>query len=125
MLHFFIPLANNFIAIVFCFLIFRLLYRLANGKFLLAEEDYVDYYNNIVTLKVKSDDTLKPVECCLSPIETVEGVVIALGREFYTCKLSKSNGLIRKDYPYFGCELLVSSTCIGREVSISNRHFVI
>ncbi|KAK1402535.1 hypothetical protein POM88_002140 [Heracleum sosnowskyi] len=87
--------------------------RLANGKILLAEEDYVDYYNNIVTLKVNSDTTLKPVE---RDVETVEGVVVALGREFYTCKLLESSGVICKDHPYFGCELLVSSTCSGSEV---------
>ncbi|KAK1402549.1 hypothetical protein POM88_002154 [Heracleum sosnowskyi] len=78
--------------------------RLANGKILLAEEDYV---------KVNSDTTLKPVE---RDVETVEGVVVALGREFYTCKLLESSGVIRKDHPYFGCELLVSSTCSGSEV---------
>ncbi|KAL6570351.1 hypothetical protein OROMI_014865 [Orobanche minor] len=90
--------------------------RLANGKILLGEEDYVDHYNNIVTLKVNSDVTLKPVERYLYPVETAGGLVVALGREFFTCKLSESSGVIRKDHPYFGCELLISSTCSGSEV---------
>ncbi|KAL6513403.1 hypothetical protein OROGR_020889 [Orobanche gracilis] len=90
--------------------------RLANGKILLGEEDYVDHYNNIVTLKVNSDVTLKPVERYLYPVETAGGLVVALGREFFTCKLSKSSGVIRKDHPYFGCELLNSSTCSGSEI---------
>lgn len=90
--------------------------RLASGKILLAEENYVDFYNNIVTLEVNSDAPLIPFEGYLDPIETVDGVVVALGREFYSCKLSESSGFIRKDHPYFGCELLVSSTCDGGEV---------
>ncbi|KAL6557878.1 hypothetical protein OROMI_018228 [Orobanche minor] len=90
--------------------------RLANGKILLGEEDYVDHYNNIVTLKVNSDVTLKPVERYSYPVETAGGLVVALGREFFTCKLSESSGVICKDHPYFGCELLISSTCSGSEV---------
>ncbi|KAK1402582.1 hypothetical protein POM88_002187 [Heracleum sosnowskyi] len=90
--------------------------RLASGKILLAEENYVDFYNNIVTLKVNSDAPLIPFESYLNPLETVDGVVVALGREFYNYKLSESSGLIRKDHPYFGCELLVSSTCGDGEV---------
>ncbi|WJX66645.1 hypothetical protein P8452_51184 [Trifolium repens] len=91
--------------------------RLANGKILLAEEDYVDYYHNIVTFKVKSDAKLRPLDI-YSPLENLEGVeVVALERDFYTCKLSENCGLFRKDYPYFGCELLASSTCGGNQAS--------
>ncbi|WJX66655.1 hypothetical protein P8452_51192 [Trifolium repens] len=89
--------------------------RLANGKILLAEEDYVDYYHNIVTFKVKSDAKLRPLDI-YSPLENLEGVeVVALERDFYTCKLSENCGLFCKDYPYFGCELLASSTCGGNQ----------
>lgn len=104
---------------------FQIAIRLANGKILLGEEDYVDHYNNIVTLKAESDATLKPVESISSPVETIGEFVVALGREFYTCKLLESSGVIRTDHPYFGCEQLLSSTCSGSEVSISHRHFVL
>jgi hypothetical protein len=86
---------------------------------LLAEEDYVDYYHNIVTFKVKSDAKLRPLDL-YSPLENLEGVeVVALDRDFCTCKLSESCGLFRKDYPYFGCEQLASSTCRTTRVSTS------
>jgi hypothetical protein len=107
----------NFIVIIF--FNFQITVRLANGKILLAEEDYVDYYHNIVTLKVKSDAKLRPLDI-YSPLENLEGVeVVALERDFYTCKLSENCGLFCKDYPYFGCELLASSTCGGNQVSTS------
>lgn len=111
-----IPLVINLIALVFLKIIFQIVVRLANGNILLAEEHYVDYYLNIVTLKVKSDVKLKPVEQYPYSLETVEGDVVALARDFYTCKLVTCSGLIRMEYPYFGCENLVSSTCSGGKV---------
>ncbi|CAJ2678333.1 unnamed protein product [Trifolium pratense] len=90
---------------------YYIIVRLANGKMLLAEEDYVDYYHNIVTFKVKSDAKLRPLDL-YSPLQNLEGVeVVALDRDFYTCELSERCGLFSKDYPYFGCEQLASSTC--------------
>lgn len=90
--------------------------RLPSGKILLAEEHYVDYYHNIMTLKVSSDAKLDTVELYSLP-SFEEGVeVVALSRDFYTCRLSESSGTIHTDYPYFGCELLGSSTCVGTEV---------
>jgi hypothetical protein len=72
-----------------------------------------------VTFKVKSDAKLRPLDI-YSPLENLEGVeVVALERDFYTCKLSENCGLFRKDYPYFGYELLASSTCRGNQVSTS------
>ncbi|KAK1402573.1 hypothetical protein POM88_002178 [Heracleum sosnowskyi] len=92
--------------------------RLANGKILLAEEHFVDYYHNIAIFKVSSDVKLKPAELDSPPLETLEGVeVVALGRNFHNCKLSESSGLIRLDYPYFGCEFLSSSTCSSTQAS--------
>ncbi|XP_074351295.1 putative protease Do-like 14 isoform X1 [Apium graveolens] len=86
--------------------------RLENGKILLAEENYVDYYHNIATFKVNSDVKLNHVKLSSPPPESLQGVgVVALRRDFHTCKLSESSGLISTEYPYFGCELLVSSTC--------------
>ncbi|KAK1402581.1 hypothetical protein POM88_002186 [Heracleum sosnowskyi] len=91
--------------------------RLPSGKILLAEEHYVDYYHNIMTLKVSSDAKLDTVELHSSAPPIEEGVkVVALNRDFYTCRLSESSGTIHADYPYFGCELLRSSTCVGNEV---------
>lgn len=90
--------------------------RLPSGKILVAEEHYVDYYHNIMTLKVSSDAKLDTVELHSAP-SIEEGVkVVALSRDFYTCRLSESSGTIHSDYPYFGCELLGSSTCVGTEV---------
>ncbi|KAK2377572.1 putative protease Do [Trifolium repens] len=90
---------------------YYIIVRLANGKMLLAEEDYVDYYHNIVTFKVNSDAKLRPLN--LSPPLPIQQdiEVVALARNFCTCKLSESCGLLRGDYPYFGCEQLLSSTC--------------
>jgi hypothetical protein len=71
-----------------------------------------------VTFKVKSDAKLRPLDI-YSPLENLEGVeVVALERDFYTCKLSESCGLLRGDYPYFGCEQLLSSTCSSGQVRI-------
>jgi hypothetical protein len=85
---------------------------------LLAQEDYVDYYHNIVTFKVNSDAKLRPLN--LSPPLPIQQdiEVVALARNFCTCKLSESCGLLRGDYPYFGCEQLLSSTCSSGQVRI-------
>jgi hypothetical protein len=84
---------------------------------LLAQEDYVDYYHNIVTFKVNSHAKLRPLN--LSPLTIQKDIeVVALARDFCTCKLSESGGLLRPDYPYFGCEQLLSSTCSSGQVRI-------
>lgn len=99
--------------------------RLPSGKIIFAEEQYVDYYHNIMTLKISSNAKLKTIEL-YSPLSTEEGVeVVALSRDFYTCRLSESSGTIHSDYPYFGCELLGSSTCVGNEVCVYDCHFVL
>jgi hypothetical protein len=90
---------------------------------LLAQEDYVDYYHNIVTFKVNSDAKLRPLNLS-SPLTIQQDIeVVALARDFYTCKLSESCGLLRGDYPYFGCEQLLSSTCRVGQVSFMNQVF--
>lgn len=72
---------------------------------------------------MNSDVKLQPIELdspdSPSPsLETLEGVeVVALGRNFHNCKLSRSIGLIRMDYPYFGCEFLASSTCSSNQTA--------
>ncbi|XP_045826047.1 uncharacterized protein LOC123918127 isoform X2 [Trifolium pratense] len=99
---------------------YRIVVRLANGKMLLAEEDYVDYYHNIVTFKVNSNVKLIPLDLfspvdLLRPLDSysnLQGVeVVALARDFYTCELTESCGLFSRDYPCFGCVQLASSTC--------------
>lgn len=94
--------------------------RLPDGDILLAEEDYVDFCHNIITLKVTSDvKQLKPVDLDLPSPEMEEGIeVVSLSRDFNSCSLLEGSGIIHVDYPYFGCEQLVSSTCYGSEVSI-------
>ncbi|KAK1402587.1 hypothetical protein POM88_002192 [Heracleum sosnowskyi] len=92
---------------------------LPNGKILLAEEHYVDYYHNIMTLKFSSDVQLKHVELSSSPPEELEGTqAVALRRDFYNCNLSETSGIIHKDYPYFGCDQLISSTCAGYKTAL-------
>ncbi|XP_017230937.1 uncharacterized protein LOC108205474 isoform X2 [Daucus carota subsp. sativus] len=94
---------------------YYIIVRLANGKLLEAVEDYVDYYHNIATFKVKSDAKLKPVDLCC--VETSDGdEVFALRRDFHNCKLSETGGSIHHDHPYFGCEQLLSSTCRSSQV---------
>ncbi|XP_074338145.1 uncharacterized protein LOC141675509 isoform X1 [Apium graveolens] len=91
--------------------------RLPDGNILLAEEDYVDFCHNIITLKVSSDAKLEPVDLDLPSPEIEEGIeVVSLSRDFHTCSLLEGSRIINIDYPYFGCEQLVSSTCSGSEV---------
>lgn len=105
--------------------IFQIVVRLPDGNILLAEERYVDYYNNIMILEVSSESEMKPVD--LNSPEIVEGAeVVALSRDFYTCSLSESSGVISMKYPYFGAEELLSSTCSGSQVSmyfLNMKHF--
>ncbi|MCH79676.1 hypothetical protein A2U01_0000430, partial [Trifolium medium] len=54
---------------------YRIVVRLANGKMLLAEEDYVDYYHNIVTFKKVADylaEIIHVLDVCNLPALLVE-----------------------------------------------------
>lgn len=77
----------------------------------LAREDHVDYYHNLLTLKVKSMTELKVVDLrCKADI--VEGMsVIALGRPFCAYVLYDYPGELYEENRYFGCEELQRSTC--------------
>ncbi|XP_074369648.1 putative protease Do-like 14 isoform X1 [Apium graveolens] len=91
---------------------FSIIVRMTDGTLLLAKEDYVDYYHNVLTLKVKSTIESKVFDLRSSQAEIVEGMnVIALGRNFDTCALVDNNGDLNLEYPNFGCGELLKSTC--------------
>lgn len=88
-----------------------------DGSLHLAKEDQVDYYHNLLTLKVKSLEPLKVLDLrCHDGI--VEGTsVIVLGRSFCAYMLCDYPGEIYEENPHFGCEELLRSTCHAPTVS--------
>ncbi|KAL2903848.1 Serine protease Do-like HtrB, partial [Bienertia sinuspersici] len=64
--------------------------RLFDGTLLLGKEDYVDYYHNLLTLKVVCEDLSDGMS------------VISLGREFYSCCLLNRPGELTVVRPWFG-----------------------
>uniref|UniRef100_A0A803MHW6 PDZ domain-containing protein n=1 Tax=Chenopodium quinoa TaxID=63459 RepID=A0A803MHW6_CHEQI len=89
--------------------------RLADGTLLLGKEDYVDYYHNLLTLRVKSTMKIKAVDLRSKQVDwddLVDGMkVTALGRMFPFCSLFDHGGDLHLQYPYFGCGELLSSSC--------------
>ncbi|KAL6566158.1 hypothetical protein OROGR_001773 [Orobanche gracilis] len=90
---------------------FHLIVRMEDGTLHLAREDHVDYYNNLLTLKLKSRIELKVVDLRCQGDIVERTSVIALGRSFCTHVLCDFPGELYKQYPYFGCEELLRSTC--------------
>lgn len=94
------------------FTFFQIIVRTIDGTLFLAKEDYVDYHYNLLILKVKSTIELKVVDLRCRQADVVEGMnVIALGRAFHTCLLFDTTGELYLEYPNFGCEELLRSTC--------------
>ncbi|KAK1381579.1 hypothetical protein POM88_028323 [Heracleum sosnowskyi] len=90
----------------------HLIVRLGDGTLLLAAEDYVDLYHNLIILKVKSDVEVKVVDLMAKQEDIVGGMnVCALGRSFYTSSLIDSPGKLHLEDPLFGCDELLRSTC--------------
>ncbi|KAK1381576.1 hypothetical protein POM88_028320 [Heracleum sosnowskyi] len=90
----------------------HMIVRLGDGTLLLATKDNVDYYHNLITLKVKSAIELKVVDLAAKKADIVGGMdVCALGRSFYTCTLTNSPGELHLQNPLFGCDDLLRSTC--------------
>lgn len=90
---------------------------MADGTLFLAKEDYVDYHHNLLTLKVKSTLEPKVVDLRSRQADIVDGMnVIALGRSFDSCLLFDKTGELYLEYPNFGCEELLRSTCGFSEV---------
>lgn len=97
---------------------FQLIVRMTDGTLLLAKEDYVDYYHNVLTLKVKSTVELKVYDLRSKQAEIVKGMnVIALGRNFDTYSLVDNNGNLNQEYPSFGCDELLRSSCATAVIS--------
>lgn len=90
---------------------------MVDGTLFLAKEDYVDYYHNLLTLRVKSTLELKVLDLRPRQADIVEGMnVIALGRDFDTRLLLDYSGKLNLEYPYYGCDELLRSTCSASAV---------
>ncbi|KAK1380444.1 hypothetical protein POM88_027188 [Heracleum sosnowskyi] len=95
---------------------FHIIVRMVDGTLLLAKEDRVDYYYNLLTLKVKSTVELSVVDLKSRQADIVDGMhVIALGRSFYDYALCDYSGKLYLEYPKFGCNELLTSTCCTPE----------
>lgn len=114
-----------FLLYVFCFCtleiisktLFQLIVRIADGTLLLGKEDHVDFYHNLLTLKVKSKVELEVIDLRSRQAGIVDGMeVISLGRSFFTSTLYDSIGKLYEERPNFGCDELLSSSCGIREV---------
>ncbi|KAK1381432.1 hypothetical protein POM88_028176 [Heracleum sosnowskyi] len=91
---------------------FHLIVRMADGTLLLAKEEHVDYYYNILTLKVKPIVEPEVVDLRSRQVDVVDGMkVISLGRSFFTSTLYDSSGKLYDYPPYFGCCELLTSDC--------------
>ncbi|KAK1380450.1 hypothetical protein POM88_027194 [Heracleum sosnowskyi] len=92
---------------------FHIIVRLANGTLLLAKEHNVDYYLNLVTLKVHSTVELKAANLLPTEIVEEEMDLYAVGRSFFTHTLSDYcvPGKLYLDQPLFGCNELLTTTC--------------
>lgn len=90
---------------------FQLIVRLTDGTLLLAKEDYVDYYHNLLTLKVNSTVELKVLDLRSKQADIVEGMnVTALGRNFDTLSLLDFSGKLYLEFPHCGCNEILRST---------------
>lgn len=86
--------------------------RFVNGMIEVGEEDFVDFYHNLMTVKVKCLTNVKAVS-----IDTAQEVedgteVVSVGRGFLGT-LVEGRGILHKEYPYFGCQELWGSNCQG------------
>lgn len=84
---------------------------MANGQLFLAREDHVDFYNNILTLKIKSEAELKVAELRGDIVPEGGMRVVAVGRTFYTYSFIDYEGELYQGYPDFGSHELVRSSC--------------
>lgn len=91
---------------------FQLIVRMADGTLLLAKEDHVDYYYNLLTLKVKPIVEPEVVDLRSRQAGVVDGMeVISLGRCFLASTLYHSRGKLSEYPPYFGCCELSKTDC--------------
>ncbi|KAK1381473.1 hypothetical protein POM88_028217 [Heracleum sosnowskyi] len=110
---------------------FHLVVRIADGTLLLGKEDHVDFYHNLLTLKVKSKVELEAVDLRSRQANIVDGMeVISLGRSLYTSTLYDSIGKLYMERPNFGCDELLRSSCGIREICeggplVSNTGYVV
>ncbi|KAK1381426.1 hypothetical protein POM88_028170 [Heracleum sosnowskyi] len=96
---------------------FHLIVRMADGTLLLAKEEHVDYYYNLLTLKVKPIVEPEVVDLRSRQTDAVDGMkVISLARSFFTSTLYDSSGKLNECLPYFGCCELLTADCGIREI---------
>lgn len=96
---------------------FHIIVRMADGTLFLAREHHVDYYLNVVTLKIHSNVEVEAVN--LLNTEVVEEMdVYAVGRFFCPHSLCdfSTPGKLYFDQPCFGCNELLKSTCRAYKV---------
>ncbi|WOH02566.1 hypothetical protein DCAR_0521955 [Daucus carota subsp. sativus] len=96
---------------------FHLIIRMGDGTVLFGKEDQVDFYHNLLTLKVKSKVELEVLDLRSRQAQIVHGMeVISLGRSFYSSCLYDSFGNLYEEHPNFGCDELLKSSCGIREI---------
>nr|XP_017253191.1 PREDICTED: uncharacterized protein LOC108223434 isoform X2 [Daucus carota subsp. sativus] len=91
---------------------FHLIVRMADGTLLLAKEDHVDYYYNLLTLKVKPVVEPEVVDLRSRQAGIVDGMnVISFGRSLLTFTLYGDRGKLSEYPPSFGCYELSATNC--------------
>ncbi|WOG95716.1 hypothetical protein DCAR_0415043 [Daucus carota subsp. sativus] len=96
---------------------FHLIVRMADGTLLLAKEDHVDYYYNLLTLKVKPVVEPEVVDLRSRQAGVVDGMkVISFGRSLLTSTLYGDRGKLFEYPPSFGCYELSATDCGIREI---------
>ena len=95
----------------------QLIVRMADGTLLLAKEDHVDYYYNLLTLKVKPVVEPEVVDLRSRQAGVVDGMkVISFGRSLLTSTLYGDRGKLFEYPPSFGCYELSATDCGIREI---------
>lgn len=102
---------------------FHLIIRMGDGTVLFGKEDQVDFYHNLLTLKVKSKVELEVLDLRSRQAQIVHGMeVISLGRSFYSSSLYDSFGNLYEEHPNLGCDELLKSSCGIREICVKVDH---
>lgn len=95
---------------------FHIIVRMADGTLLLAREEHVDYYHNLLTLKVSSSVEVEVVDLRCRQADIVDGMkVTSLGRDINNSVLLDVTGELSEARSRFGCDELLSSSCVISE----------
>ncbi|KAL1807243.1 hypothetical protein ACET3Z_030311 [Daucus carota] len=101
---------------------FHLIVRMCDGTLLLAKEEYADFYNNILIVKVKSQVELKALDLTNSTdagwersADAVKNVAV-VGRSFFSYAFQDSVGELDGEYGSFGCHKLLRTSCYAPQI---------